>query len=235
MREYENYLNVHDGIANKFDQAVFLKKARSYDRIYSRFLPESREACILDIGCGTGLFLCYLRQCGYKNYYGIDVSKENIGFVRQNITDKCEHVNVLEYLQSKEESFDVVVMNEVLEHISKENTIKLLELVHKALKANGLFLVLVPNMENPVTVYTRWHDFTHSTAFTRNSLKMVLRLGGFTDITIYPTIVFTKHSFIKRSIGGILRYITRKFLERLFEYPRNGILFSKRIFAVTRK
>lgn len=235
MQEYQDYLNIHDGIVNEFDEETFLGKARSYDRIYGRFLPESQDSQILDIGCGTGIFLYYLKHSGYKNYYGIDISKENIEFVRENITGKCEYVDMFEYLSGKENWFDMIVMNDVLEHVAKEKAIRLVELVYKSLKIKGLVLIRVPNMENPVAVYQRWADFTHSVSFTGHSLKMVLRLGGFRDIAVYPTAVFGKRSLLERTVGSIVRFVTRKYLEKVFAYPKDGILFSKRIMAVAKK
>jgi 2-polyprenyl-3-methyl-5-hydroxy-6-metoxy-1,4-benzoquinol methylase len=235
MQEYRNYLNVHDGIMSKFDEVKFSRKSQAYGRLYGRFLPKARESRILDIGCGTGLFLYYLKCCSYTNYYGIDVSKENIEFVRKNITNRCEYADMFEYLRNKEGSFDVIVMNEVLEHISKEKVIPFFELVYKSLSINGVFLVLVPNMENPATVYTRWHDFTHKTGFTQNSLKMVFRLGGFKNITVYPTTRFKRFSLVRRIILSVPYLLTKLYFVVVFQYPLKGILFSKRIIAVAKK
>lgn len=235
MREYQDYLNIHDGIVSEFVEAEFLKRALSYRRIYDRFLPKSKDSKILDVGCGTGLFLYYLKHFGYKNHSGIDISKENIEFVRENITGKCEYIDMFEYLSGKENWFDMIVMNDVLEHVAKEKAIRLVELVYKSLKIKGLVLIRVPNMENPVAVYQRWADFTHSVSFTGHSLKMVLRLGGFRDIAVYPTAVFGKRSLLEKTVGTVVRFVTRKYLEKVFQYPKDGILFSKRILAVAEK
>lgn len=235
MRKYQDYLHIHDGIENEFEDERFLRQAWSYDRIYSRFLPEPKDIRILDVGCGTGMFLYYLKRYGYKNYYGIDISEENIKFVLENVTNKCECKDIFEFLRDKENCFDVLVMNEVLEHIPKEETLTFTESAYKSLKADGQLFVMVPNMENPITVYTRWHDFTHSTGFTNNSLKMVLRLSGFKVIDVYPTIGFSKQSLLERTAGRVVRFITRRYLEKVFQYPKDGILFSKRILAVAKK
>jgi len=235
MHEYQNYLNYHDGIISRFDEKEFLTKSRTYNRLYRKFLPKSKESRILDIGCGVGLFLYYLKHCGYKNYYGIDISKENIDFVRKNVTNKCESQDMFVYLQNKEHCFDVIVLNEVLEHLVNERAIELLRLIFESLKTHGVLLVLVPNMENPITVYTRWHDFTHKSGFTQNSIKMALRLGKFNHIDIYPTIKFSRFAYIRKIILGIPCLLIRTFAVIFFQYPFNGRLFSKRIIAVAKK
>lgn len=47
---------------NRLDAADFAKAARRYSRLYDRFLPTDRTARILDLGCGGGHFLFYVRS-----------------------------------------------------------------------------------------------------------------------------------------------------------------------------
>ena len=46
-----------------------------YDDNYKAFLPEDRNAAILDIGCGPGDFVRYLHGLGYRNITAVDIDE----------------------------------------------------------------------------------------------------------------------------------------------------------------
>ena len=46
-----------------------------YDENYGRFLPTDLNAAILDIGCGPGDFVHFLRGRGYRNIIAVDVDQ----------------------------------------------------------------------------------------------------------------------------------------------------------------
>lgn len=49
-----------------------------------KHLPNEKDTRILDLGCGMGHFLYFLKANGYNNYLGIDFCDENIKFCRDN-------------------------------------------------------------------------------------------------------------------------------------------------------
>ena len=182
---YNNYLNINAGIKNHFDQELFDRESEGYDSIYSSILPPNTSAKILDVGCGNGMFLYYLKKKGYNNSFGIDLNIESVQFTTQYITENVECINIERFLVDKKEVYDVIVMNEVLEHIPVNKLIDVISKIKIALKFGGLFICYVPNMENPITgIFTRYHGFTHTIGFTSNSLAMSLSLAGFNDVKI---------------------------------------------------
>jgi 2-polyprenyl-3-methyl-5-hydroxy-6-metoxy-1,4-benzoquinol methylase len=54
------------------------KQFKVWKSYYCRFLPEDKGSVILDAGCGNGAFLYFLKQMGFKNLTGIDISSEQI-------------------------------------------------------------------------------------------------------------------------------------------------------------
>jgi 2-polyprenyl-3-methyl-5-hydroxy-6-metoxy-1,4-benzoquinol methylase len=46
-------------------------------------LPENREAKILDIGCGFGLFLSKIKELGYTNVSGVDIDVDAVNFCKE--------------------------------------------------------------------------------------------------------------------------------------------------------
>ncbi|MCR8454597.1 MAG: class I SAM-dependent methyltransferase [Crenarchaeota archaeon] len=77
----------------------YREMARCYKRWYGPFLPEDRDARILDIGCGMGHFLYFLKEEGYRNFLGVDISREQVNFVRKYITDKVVEADAFTFLE----------------------------------------------------------------------------------------------------------------------------------------
>ena len=88
-----------------------------YAKNFGSFLPESKKAKILDIGCGLGQFLFYIDKIGYINYEGVEISKEMYDYTRTNVTKKVKLISDLEwYLKRKKDTFDLIVFNDVIEN-----------------------------------------------------------------------------------------------------------------------
>ena len=147
-------------------------------------LPPDKHARILDLGCGYGEFLHFLRQQGYTETMGIDLDPQHVETARGLGLENIYCANVLEFLPPAGD-FDFISALDVLEHFSKPDVLEVLELVRKALRPGGRFLCKVPNLaafHTPVF----FMDFTHETPFTATSLKQALELARFKDVTIYP-------------------------------------------------
>jgi len=71
-------------------------------------------------------------------------------------------------------SFDVVIANQVLEHLPAGEAFMLLASVHDHLAAGGALLATVPNAAHPV----RQRDCTHITAWPMNDLYSLVRSAG---------------------------------------------------------
>ncbi|MBI5682433.1 MAG: class I SAM-dependent methyltransferase [Deltaproteobacteria bacterium] len=188
--------------------------AREFDSYYSRFLPERKDSLILDIGCGTGQFLYYLKKKGFENYQGIDVSYSQIEFCKNNVTPNVEVANTFEFLEDKINTYDMISANDVIEHMPKDTIINFLELIYQALKPGGMLLLKLPNMSNPFALNARYRDFTHECGFTEKSIYQVLYVAGFRNINIYPSL--THDRSIKGLIGKILISIFHRVLRKLF-------------------
>lgn len=155
------------------------------DADYADFLPEDRHAAILDVGCGMGHFLQYLRKKGYENVVGIDISPDQVAFCRSNNLAKVELVaDVFDYLETHAEGFDLIAMSDVIEHFTKDEIVRLLFAAKKALTLRGRLLIRAPNIAGICGLYGRYNDFTHEIAFSEQSLKQVLLATGFHNIIV---------------------------------------------------
>ena len=98
---------------------------------------------VLDIGCAghKGLVHQKIRSSG-KCVIGLDIDNEEI--VKLSKAGGDYTTADAEYLPFKNESFDTVVLGEVIEHFSYPN--RLLEECHRVLRSNGSLCITTPNV-----------------------------------------------------------------------------------------
>lgn len=118
-----------------------------YDGRFDSFetlLPSSRRD-ILDIGSGPGFFLSHGRSRGW-NCVGVEPSDKAARFSQGLGLDvKNEFLN--EETAKTLGTFDVVYMNEVLEHL--RDPLATIQIAENLINPGGLLCVVVPNDYNP--------------------------------------------------------------------------------------
>jgi 2-polyprenyl-3-methyl-5-hydroxy-6-metoxy-1,4-benzoquinol methylase len=199
---FKDYFDSIYSRSNILNPEEYENTSNIYHVYYSNFLPRDINAPILDIGCGAGHFLYYLKKRGYTNFAGIDLSSENIEYCKKNITPTVQLADAFKYLVKKKSMYSIISANDVLEHIPKERVIKLLELIYGALKPGGILFLRIPNMSNPFSIQMRYRDFTHECGFTEKSIYQVLYIAGFRDILINAS--WTDKKSIKSHIRKLL-------------------------------
>jgi len=176
----------------------YLKRLRFVQGVIADSFPDLPPDSIrvLDVGCGNGSELALpLARLGFQ-VTGIDIHVQSIEHARQigegvaNLSYVC---GLVEELESP--PYDVVILSEVLEHLSEPRSLLLAGLEH--LKQNGVIIVTVPNgygefeidswlfrmlrlqrvvdviakNSNQVTAGTDNHDSGHVQFFTRRQLR----------------------------------------------------------------
>jgi len=231
----------HDYFYSIFSRSNYLtvseyeNNAGELDFYYGNYLPADKDAPMLDIGCGTGHFLYYLKKKGYTNFLGIDISESQVKFCRDNITTNVEVADAFEFLANKINDYSVISANDVIEHTPKEKVISFLKLTYQALTSNGILLLKLPNMSNPFALDSRYRDFTHECGFTEKSIYQVLYMSGFRDIQIYPSKIYDKSikSYISHKLISLFHFILKKlFWHQGFTAPQ---ILSSRLIVIAKK
>lgn len=171
-------------------------------------LPIDKKARILDIGCGLGSFMVFLKNEGYENVYGIDISDEAYLQGQKNNLKVSKIEDILNF--NPEEKFDFFYMNHVLEHIEKDKIIPTLTHIYEnLLTPTSKGLVIVPNAQSNTGSYWAFEDFTHSTLFTSGSLLYVLKSAGFCDVIFLDRYGYESSSFIIKNFKKIALSVYR--------------------------
>jgi SAM-dependent methyltransferase len=154
-------------------------------QFFSKFFP-GKKATYLDIGPGQGETLILWRKLGYDNIQSIDISNDVCSHIKK-LGFNCELVaDSTNFLINNKEKFDFIMLNDVVEHINKDELIIFIEAVFDSLKKNGKVLIKVPNAQSPHFSIGRYGDLTHVQSFTELSLTQLMKLGGFENFKFYP-------------------------------------------------
>ncbi len=140
----------------------------------------NRGVDVLDVGCGSGTLLGLLKQRGFR-VNGLDFSAEAAAIAKaENGVDVA--VGSLEEAHFPAESFDVVTLFHVMEHVTNPRLV--LAEVSRVLKPNGVAILQVPNIESwQFKIFgARWYGLDiprHVIDYSRNSMLKLLADSGF--------------------------------------------------------
>ncbi len=134
----------------------------SYDthdgRVYFGYLSEclsflkglSKDARILDAGCGDGRFLAELQKAGFTGIYGADYSQRAIAFAQLFVPAATTISADLNHLPYEDKFFDRVFLIETLEHIVPQEIPALMRELSRVLKDDGELIITVPSTGLPL-------------------------------------------------------------------------------------
>jgi 2-polyprenyl-3-methyl-5-hydroxy-6-metoxy-1,4-benzoquinol methylase len=198
---YQKYVSTHFAGEGRCEERFFRLQRRVFRKNYLPLLPSRRSARIVDLGCGLGHFLAFLVQEGYRNILGVDASPECVKFCRRRGLP-VKQAEIAEFLATAQNRFDVVVLNDVLEHQTKRRLYKLLRLAYESLTPGGILLARVPNMANPfLATDSRYLDITHELGFNESSLRQILLMTGFAKVEVYEVDIYV--------LGGVLSWLAK--------------------------
>lgn len=180
-RLYERYASRMQDRGETFDEAAAKRWARSYRRYVRGLLPADKAAPIADVGCGCGMFLYLLRQSGYTDLHGVDISSEQVALARQ-VCDDVREGDAIEYLEARPGEFAFISALDLIEHFRKDEVLRFLDACHEALVPGGRLVLQTPNAESPWGLMHRYHDFTHEVCFDPNCLLRLLNVCGFSGV-----------------------------------------------------
>ncbi len=197
--------------------------------------PNSR---ILDLGCGYGAILYYLKEAGYRDLEGIDRSPEQVAVAGELGLGFVQKGDVLQMLGKKRDGYyDVVISFDMLEHFTKDEILAVTDEVHRVLKKGGKWLVHVPNAEALFGSRIRYADFTHEQCFTQESIRQLMGVAGFERVECYEDVpvVHGLKSFLRRAIWKLSRLALRLYWSAETGSSGKDCIFTQNLFAVAVK
>jgi ubiquinone/menaquinone biosynthesis C-methylase UbiE len=142
------------------------------ERLFPDLQANAKQACILDVGCGTGANLEMLSEFGAAE--GVDVSPEALSFCRERGLENVK-LGAAEALPYEDNSFDLVTGLDVVEHL--DDDLAGLKEMRRVLRRDGRAVLFVPAF---MFLWGVQDDISHHRRrYALKELKRVVREAGF--------------------------------------------------------
>jgi len=152
-----------------------------------RFIPEGMDT-VLEVGCAAGGFGHQLKERGVREVWGVELF-ESAAQQAQEVLDKVLIGDIADLIdQLPEGYFDLVIFNDVLEHLVDPFTV--LARIKSKLSGRGMVVSSIPNIRyyptlSDLVLHRMWEyqesgilDRTHLRFFTTRSIHLMYeRLG----------------------------------------------------------
>ncbi len=137
--------NLYKVLSSPVIYSIFQKLMKG-DKIRKKILTSNikkKNPKILDIGCGLGDSLEYIKN---PLYFGYDISKEYIEYAKRKYKTKGIFVcrNFTQKEIKKLPKFDYILLIGILHHLKDKQILNLLKLIKKTLKKDGRLITLDP-------------------------------------------------------------------------------------------
>jgi 2-polyprenyl-3-methyl-5-hydroxy-6-metoxy-1,4-benzoquinol methylase len=175
----------------KSDLTTFKKRWR----LIEKFVKNRGK--VLDVGCNVGTFLEVAKNAGW-DCYGLDINR--------SVEEECKRKGIsismssLEKAKFPQEFFDVIILNDVLEHTTTPTT--MIAAAHRLLKKEGILFIVTPNIGSVTfrCLGRHWHHLKpneHLTYFSKKTTRILLKKFEF-------NILYEKNLNRDRSLGVII-------------------------------
>ena len=165
---------------------AFLAKKRA--RMAEKLIPDHlRKGAILDIGCGTTPF--FLLNTKFNEKHGIDPEVNETGKTKDNIRLCKLDIEENSNLPFEDDSFEVITMLAVLEHLDRDKLALILSEINRVLKKDGRLILTTPSpkadgllkMMAKLNLVSKEEMEEHKYAYDHDELKGHLIEAGFKE------------------------------------------------------
>ncbi len=200
----ESYINIYNTNKNKFDDKwgkEVLYGSFVRNDLVNFFKNDRNESInVLDIGCGTGATLLYIKNL-YKNanLYGIEKGK-NSAKIANSYADVINEDVEKVIFPYEENFFDYIILGDVLEHL--KDPWKFITNLNLYLKSDGYILASIPNIMHISVIREIINggfayqeagilDKTHLRFFTLNEIYKMFDIANLQVEEVYPLQYYT--------------------------------------------
>ena len=183
--DYISHSETKKGLINSLYHLV-RKRTLKNKRSLIENITGNKNGNILDIGCGTGSFINEMQQSGWK-VKGLE--PDETARKKGEELYRLELEPITGFFQLSTQSFDVITMWHVLEHVHELHAYT--EQLKSLLRPGGKLLIAVPNYTSADTVHYKeyWAAYDvprHLYHFSPESMQALIKKHGMKIETIKP-------------------------------------------------
>jgi 2-polyprenyl-3-methyl-5-hydroxy-6-metoxy-1,4-benzoquinol methylase len=181
--EYLSHSNNSRGVINRVYKLVRFYTLYSKAKFIKLFVSKGK---LLDIGCGTGEFLNYMKK---KKFEVTGIEPNNKARLKAIEKYTLEVFDETELDQLQKASFDIITLWHVLEHVYDLNQ-RIIQ-IKNLLKSNGILIIAVPNCDSFDAKHYKnyWAAYDvprHLYHFNTSTLIQLLDTNGFSYVKTKP-------------------------------------------------
>ncbi|PCJ57046.1 MAG: hypothetical protein COA79_17095 [Planctomycetota bacterium] len=211
---------------------VFKQRCEYWKEILSKKLSD--ESVIMDFGCGDGANFSILKTLPHKKLIGFDYNLLRLEKAKK-YEGSAEYLvmgNIFEDLL-KEQSFDMIFCNHVVEHIEDDQ--KILDLFYKYLKPGGELFLGVPNEGSVIctirdkAIQPGLREKTdHVNFYTAKTISELVQNSKFENIKTKNLGFVFPHTFIDKKLKSFkpTHDLLSMTAEKLFKSQSDSIYLS---------
>jgi SAM-dependent methyltransferase len=184
-------------------------------------LPRDKAAICLDIPCGYGNFLYFLKQNFYTRCYGYDLDQRQVELAL-SIDLPAQRGDALVELMKRDEGGTALISSlDFLEHLDKNAAISFLEACYRSLGHRGVLILRMPCCDGFFGAHDLHNDITHQWGVTSNALRGLLAMVGFESIQLLdePPSRDGPSAFVRLLISKFARTATAFALRLMYLAP----------------
>lgn len=231
IEQFDSFWDTPDDVEKGYDRFY-----KYYCHNYLKYIPPKKDTSILVISCGPGYFVNMLTKHGYTDVLGIDSYPEKIEHALAKKLN-CKTAHAFDFLNNNKDRFDVIVAEQEINHLTKQEIIAFLELCKKNLHNNGMLVLHSLNGSNPITAADAIaQNFDHYNIFTEYSLRQVLEYSNYKDISVIPLNLYVFYTNPLNYIAIAWDFVnTLTFRLNFLLYGKSNKIFTKKIAAICYK
>jgi len=204
----DNYEEVED--------PIYLSEEAARIKTFSRHLKNiNKLSCnkgiLLEVGAYTGLFLSMAKKAGWQ-VKGVEPSKWAVIQAKKHYGLTVKK-GILKPGYFRPETFDVVVMWDVIEHIP--DPLRDLRTCYSYLKPGGMIVMSTIDINSLAAKILRshwpWLIDMHRVYFSKSTMRKMLKKVGFTKISFRPHIRFVSIRYLISRFVHINKYSSLPF------------------------
>lgn len=163
----------HDYLAWREEEPLLFRA--ELEDLASRLPPD---AGVLDVGCGAGVpFTLWLSE--RFQVTGVDISEEQLNLARQNVPRATFLCLDMVALDVPPQSFDAITCFYAMIHVPRDQHARVLANFNRALKPNGLSLLITGNGDLPDDLDDFFGAEMYWSHFDRETSLQMIRDAGF--------------------------------------------------------
>jgi 2-polyprenyl-3-methyl-5-hydroxy-6-metoxy-1,4-benzoquinol methylase len=227
LEPFDSFWQAPDDIDSGYDKFDAYYKAN-----YLPLLPANRKANILVVSCGPGYLVKTLAEAGYTNVLGIDSFPDKIAYAEQRGLN-CRVERGFEHVASHPDTYDVIVAEQELNHLTIQESLDFLALCRQSLHKNGLLIVYAMNGAHPLYgAENLAHNIDHFYTVTEFSLGQIMSAGGFEEVKIHPLRLYVFWKNPLNYVGLAITFLIDSAVKVMFKlYAKNVKVLTKKIAA----